>query len=159
MAVTNQDSDQITRKEAGKLNPISDARMDLRADTVSFTQADAAGDATSTVDLVDLPYGLIRLLGYLSLVAFSAFGAARTMDIGWRAYTDKNGDTVVADPNGLASAVDVSAAGTLLLSEALAGALTQEFSSRSGVTIFATISGGTIDVGETIDGTIVYGMA
>jgi hypothetical protein len=88
---------------------------------------------------------------------FSAFGAARTLDVGYAAHTnDRTGATVVADTAAFASAVDVSSAGNLALDESeSAGALT-DVVFEGKARILATVAGGTIPAGATIKGDIFY---
>lgn len=160
MAVTAEKSTQITNGEAKPpvmLEP-RDSHGRLRVAKFDFTQGAAAGDATSTADLVKLPPGKIRVLGSLSKICFSAFGAARTLDVGYTAHTDSNGTTVVAAAAAFCSAVDVSAAGSAVLDEAIAAGAdtTATFDSRSGVTLQAKVAGGTIPAAATLKGYIVY---
>jgi hypothetical protein len=61
----------------------------------------AAGDATSSVAIVKLPAGRVRLLLGASMVYVNWTTASATIDIGWDAYTGFDGVAVVADPDGL----------------------------------------------------------
>lgn len=158
MAVTIQKSTEITNQEA---SPIVLASPDVntgkvRVETFSFTQATANGDAGSYAYLVNLPAGKVKVILPLSRIAFSAFGAARTLDLGWLAYEDKDGATVVADPNGLDDGVDISSAGSVNPSGTVGGAETYTFESKSGVTLSAQINGDTLVVGNTLKGYITY---
>ena len=160
MAVTDQDSTQVTTLEStGNVQKLDAAAyqgtcVDLPFD---FTQGAAAGDATSTVDLCILPPGDYLFLGPRSWVVFSAFGAARTLDIGWRAYTAPDGTAVAVSAGGINAAIDVSAAGIL---SGLGGALANStgrkklFSSKTGVKLFATVNVSTIPAAATLSGSI-----
>lgn len=161
MAVTAQQSIQTANASAGTygttfLNPSEDTAK-LRIKRVDFTQS-AAGDIGSTVDLCRLPPGKVRLLGDLSLLATSAWGAARTLSIGWTAYTDSGGTAVAASAAGLTSAADVSAAAALQIGTAavLGTDRTKAFDSANGVLIQAIVAGGTIPDAGTLFGYVAY---
>jgi hypothetical protein len=158
MAVTTEKSAQINNAEAAPvvLNDNVDVYGKLRVAVFDFTQGAAAGDATSTMDLAVLPHGNIRILPELSHIAFSAFGASRTLDIGFLAYTDWKSAAVVADPNYFATAIDVSSAGAAKFSEALTAPAKPQYRSKDGLTVQATVAGGTIPAGATLTGFIVY---
>lgn len=120
-----------------------------------FDWTAAAGSAGDTVALIKIPAGKVRLVLPLSRIAFSAFGASRTMDLGWEAYTDSDGAAVAADPNGLDDGVDVSGAGSVNPSGTVGGAETYLFDSRGGVVITAQINDGTIVAANTLKGYFV----
>lgn len=116
------------------------------------------GDAGSSVAAVKLPPGNVRLLGFLSNVYVNWTTALQTMDVGWDAYTDLNGNAVAADPNGLDAAVDVDAVGVHSLGTAaatLATARSKVFSSRSGVTIRFTAALALV-AGDDLAGQLVF---
>jgi len=118
------------------------------------------GDAGTTIDLAQLPRGPVRLNLTTSRIFWSAFGAARLLDIGHRAYEAADGSIVAAVANLFDDDVDVSAAGNAALGSdfVLANFLakTQRFLSAKGVTIFATVAGGTIPAGAIIEGWLDY---
>lgn len=126
----------------------------LLCQNFNFTQGAAAGDAGSTARLFKIPAGIYRLWRGVSTIWFSAFGAARVLDIGWEAYVDKDGTAVVASANGLNNDINVAAAGTAFIGTAIAVGY-KDFESRGGVWIVATVAGGTIPVGATLDGVAV----
>ena len=154
MAVTNQKSNEINSAEATPpvLNPAS-KKGDLEVHMFSFAQS-GIGDIGSTVDLVTLPPGRYTLVGGLSGISFSAFGVARTLDIGFKAYTDGDGNGVAAAANGLDAAISVAAEGSANLAAAVTGVLSREFNARTSVTIHATVAGGTIPDAATLNGHI-----
>lgn len=157
MAVTAEKSDQITNIEA---KPVVFLKPDdwmgrLKIFRFNFTQGAAAGDAGSTAELVKLPPGRWRILLPLCRIAHSAFGAARTLDLGWQAYTDNNGDAVAADPNGLDDGNDVSAAGSFVPTGTVGGDETYLFENSDEVTIEAQCNDGTLPAGATLDGYII----
>lgn len=158
MAVTIEKSDQITNVEAEPivfLHP-TDNHGRMRSSFFTFTQGAAAGDAASFAYVVTIPAGKVRVYLPLSRVAFSALGSARTMDIGWLAYTDEDGTAVVADPNGLDDGVDVSSAGSVIPTGTLGTHETKLFQSQSGVTLTLQINDGTIPAAATLDGHFAY---
>ena len=157
MAVTAQSSTEYTNQTSTPAVYMESNASSgkLRFQAVTFTQS-GAGDATSTVDLIQLPPGSVRVLGALSRLDISAFGTSRTLDIGWTAYTDRNGDAVVADANGLDAALNVAAASTVGIGSAITEADQKLFESRGGVVLQATVAGGTIPDAATIKGYIVY---
>ncbi|WP_414464361.1 hypothetical protein [Hyphomicrobium sp. DY-1] len=158
MAVTNQLSTQKANAAASPkvMNPAGDEGGKLRIARFNFVQA-GAGDATSTVDLVDLPRGRVNIVTALSKVAWSAFGSARTLDIGLRAYTKIDNSVNAEAPAELDDDIDVSSAGTAAPGSDLSSKdKIRTVTSQQGVTVFASVAGGTIPDGATLDGYIVY---
>ena len=154
MAVTTEDSTQVANHDAVPVvnNPTHESHGRLRYYHFEFTQGAAAGDAGSLARLVNLPAGKARVVLSLSRVAFSALGAARTMDLGWEAYTDDNGDAVAADPNGLDDGVDVENAGAVIPAGTIGTHETKLFESQGGVVLTAQINDATIPAAATIMG-------
>lgn len=161
MAVTNEYSAEFQ----AAVNATPTQRVDvnkwggkLRARYFKHTQGAAAGDINSTAELVRLPAGKVRIIGHLSRIEFSAFGAARTLDVGNRAYTKQDGTTQAESAAFYASAVDVAAAGNLILNEAQAAGTHANLlvESKTGFDIFAKVAGGTWPAGAVTEGTIVY---
>lgn len=161
MAVSSEKSAQV-----GKLFlfppqniPVNEWRGRKRILYFKHTQV-VAGDATSIQSLANLPQGSVRVITAESNAYFSAFGAARTLDIGFATYKNLLGVAVTADPDFFATAVDVSAAGVALLNEASAAGPSAVrfplFESQNGVGIISTVAGGTIPVGAIIEGVITY---
>ncbi len=121
----------------------------------------AAADIASTMDLVRIPQGRVRVLPFLSRIWCSAYGSSRVLDIGTRAYIASGGNTVVAESaNQFANDTDVSAA----LANAVMGTVSHiDFYSQcsvdektKGPMIFATIAGGTIPIGGTFEIMLAY---
>ena len=157
MAVTNQSSTEYENQTS--VNPdFTEANVStgkVRIQQITFTQ-DGAGDATSTVDLIKLPAGKVTLVGALSKLDVSAFGASRTLDVGWGAYTKADGTGVDADPDGLDDGLDVAAASQISLGSELLNGGVKVFDNRKGVKLLGTVAGGTIPDGATIKGFIAY---
>lgn len=158
MAVTHENSVQYGNAVADPkvMNETNDWHGRLRQERFTFVQGAAAGDIGSTQRLVILPAGRCRVFMHLSYLHASAFGASRTLDIGWQAYTDLDGDAVAADPNGLRAAIDVAAAGSKAMTGTIGLDETKQFLSRDEVKIWATVAGGTIPIGATLSGAIIY---
>ena len=159
MAVTTENSTEyaLTVAVPAKVPFVHQLHGRLRIAFFDFTQGAAAGDATSVARLVKLPAGKVRLLLPLSRIAYSAIGTARTMDLGWEAYNDDDGnDAVAADPNGLDDGVDVAAAGSVNPGGTIGTHETKLFESAAGVVITAQINDGTIPAAATLKGYFVY---
>jgi hypothetical protein len=105
---------------------------------------------------VQLPAGKVRVHLAHSRVAHSAFGASRTLDLGWEAYTGDDGVAVAADPNGLDDGVDVSSAGNYAPVGTIGGDETKLFESQEGVVIAAQTNDATIPAAATIAGVLYY---
>lgn len=116
----------------------------------------AGGAADDTLTMFLLPAGSVRLFLPLSRLYFSAFGAARTLDLGWSAYADVNGATVAADEDGLDAAIDISAAGSVNPGGTVGKGETFRFNSRDGVVLLAKVEGGTIPAAAELDGYWIY---
>ena len=158
MAVTTQNSTQYGNQIA--IPPvIMEAEQHygkLRVVKYNFTQS-GAGDATSVQRLYKLPAGKIMLCCDQSRVHNSAFGASRTLSIGYAAYQAQDGSAVAASAAALSSAVDVSGASSFIPGAVLAdGTIT--FTSRGGVLLQSTVAGGTIPDAATIQGTWVFAV-
>ena len=132
----------------------------VRIVTFAHTQLEAR-DATSSVALARLPAGRVRLLLVSGALTVNWTTACATLDLGWDAYTDLEGDAVAADPNGLADGLDVDTAGyvTGATLAALAGlaatAGTRLFESKDGVVIRATSEDVALANGDTLAGCLV----
>ncbi len=154
MAVTTEDSAEIANVDSRPpvLLDETDWLGKLRMFRFAFTQGAAAGDATSIQRLVKLPPGKWRVILAMSRITNSAFGAARTLDLGWEAYTDQDGNAVAVDPNGLDDGNDVSAASSFNPTGTVGEDETILLSSKSGVVITAQTNDGTIPIAATING-------
>jgi len=156
MAVTNQKSNEVTDLDASPvvLPDTSKRHGRVRINRFTFTQS-GVGDAGSDVVLARLP-AHSRVIGHVSKLYFSAFGAARTLDVGYKAYTEVDGDAVVASTNFFATAVDVSGAGSLVFDEAGTAAAQQGQKFDGPVDLVATVAGGTIPAAATLSGWVFY---
>lgn len=161
MAVTNEKSTQVTKLTASPKQELSVKERDgrVRIARFDFTQSAAAGDATSTQDLCDVPAGA-RILANPSFIKWDAFGAARTLDIGLRAHKNaQTGAAVAENATAINSAIDVSAAGRASLATDANGAIAAAGDSllvAGEARVFTTVAGGTIPAGTTLRGDIAY---
>lgn len=162
MAVTAEKSNQVTNEEA---KPPVRLRTDelggrLRIARFTFTQGASAGDANSTADLIKLPIGKsVTVLKSMSRIVCSAFGAARVLDIGHTGYTNLDGTVVAAAADVLMDGQDVSAAALVRMGLGTNAFTVDDafiFNARTKPVIQAKVLGGTIPVGATINGYIVY---
>jgi len=156
MAVTTQKSTQVTNTDATPpvMEETSDLHGRMRIAYFDHTQS-GAGDATSSVEIVRLPPGTVRLLGALSRIEHAWTTASATMDVGWDAYIDLDGDAVAADADGLDNGIDVDTAGVTAIGSTQA-ADTKVFTSREGVSIRLTSQDTAIADTNTASGYLVY---
>tara|TARA_R100000656_G_C3910575_1_gene120807 strand:+ start:43 stop:525 length:483 start_codon:yes stop_codon:yes gene_type:complete len=157
MAVTTQKSTQVTNMDATPPTIMDTTSLHGRLRVAFFAHTqDGAGDATSTVDLVKLPTGTGRILVRSSFLAASAFGSSRTLDIGYVAHTDTNGDAVAVDVDAVLDGLDVSGATNAMLGTGTNTVDTYLYDSNAPLTIQAVVAGGTIPDTATLSGYIVY---
>ena len=160
MAITNQKSTQETNRTANPpvKNPAYNSGGRERVAYFGFTQS-GIGDIGSTVDLINLPPGKVRLLKTDSKFVCSAFGALRTLSIGHLAYTKPDGSAVAAVTDNILTAGDVSAAAAIACgagANALGDDPTILFESKDGVTLQASVAGGTIPDLATLKGFFTF---
>lgn len=156
MAVTESKSVQCTAHDLGENVPAHSGKGEVML--LFFDGVTIAGDANSTIALCDLPAGTFRYLGFLSKFYHSAFGTARTMDIGWDAYTTEAGVEVAADEDGISSAQDSAALGSFSpLDELSTTPIAQKiFSSRNGVRFRAKTEAAAVGAGEEFSGWLAF---
>ena len=157
MAVTTQKGGQLTNLDAvpAVVENSHNIHGRLRVAYFSHTQS-GAGDANSTIEVVRLPPGKIRLLGALSRIKHNWTISTVDMNVGWAAYTDLDGTAVVADANGLDAAIDVDTAGAIAIGSVLGTADTKVFESKDGVSIMLqAVAAGLADT-DTVEGYLVY---
>lgn len=150
LALTTTQKDGTTRKRP------FDTQGKLRFAYFALPAVAVAGDIGTTIELCDLPPGAVRILPWLSQLSVSAWGASRTLSIGHRAY-QKIDDPYTAEAessNAFVSALDVSSA--LTTDPWSATVMKYDVYSKAGVTVFATVAGGTIPVNATMSGLVAY---
>lgn len=161
MAVTTQKSAEYTNATATP--PVNNSTAELhgrvRVAYVSHAQS-GAGDAASSVALFKLPAGRVRVLLSSSSLYVNWTTASATLDLGWDAYTGRDGNAVAANSDGLADGIDVESAGTVTggtladLNAALGGSFV--FESQGGVVIRATSQDAAIADGDDLIGHFLY---
>ena len=125
-----------------------------------FNYTHAAGAGTGEINLLILPAGNITIISELSRRASSQFAASADLHLGYRAYTEPDGDAVVADDNAFGDNEDAGggalthAAWTLPAAPGLTS-----IDSRSGLTLYAMVDSGNIEDGDTITGWVVWAEA
>ena len=153
MAVLNTVAAQLV--EGYRRYPIDDHGK-LRVQYFSLPEITVAGDANSTFDLARMPPGRVRIYPYLSGIVSSAWGAARTLDIGHGAYNRAVGeDDEVADVDAFADGLDIAAAGFDFFNAAV---LKFDVYARREWMVTAIVLGGTMPIGATLQGNIVYAV-
>jgi hypothetical protein len=157
MAVTTEYSIEYDAIENNSGLPLDnrDMHSKIRFMKFTFTQGAAAGDANSLAYLAKLPAGKINVIADLSKIYHSAFGAGRTLDVGYDAYDNPQGSEQSAVIDALLDGDDISAAGNVLLTgDAVDGI--HAFHSKKGVHIVAKCLGDTIPAAATLNGHIAY---
>ncbi len=112
MAVTTQNSTEYAATLATplvKASAVSNTGK-LRTLAFSFNQS-GVGDAGSKIVLGKLPAGTVKIIGGLSRFYCNIVASSATIDIGWQAYNDANGDAVALDVDGMVDGLDVDAVG------------------------------------------------
>lgn len=166
MAVTTQESTEYANVFTTKpavMNATTEWHGRLRVAFFTHDQS-GAGDATSSVALVKLPPGRVRLLLPMSWMYVNWTTASATLDLGWDAYTDLTDTAIAADPDGLIDGISVESADVIGFEElttlaGIAGAgYTKVFESKDGVVIRATSQDVAIATGDDLVGALVYVM-
>lgn len=163
MTITTQESVQYENAFTDaprNMNPVSQWGGKVQFAFFSHDQ-DGAGEATSSVALVKLPPGRVRLVLGLSQAYVNWTTGSATLDLGWDAYTGLDGVAVDADPNGLVDGMDVDTVGlrtfsTGAVAAVLATGYTKEFVSKDGVVIRATSQDTAIASGDDLVGWMAY---
>jgi hypothetical protein len=158
MAVTTQKSTEHTNATATPvtLNPTTDYAGRVRIMYFTHDQS-GAGDATSSVALGSLPAGKVKVLLSSSNAYVNWTTGSATLDLGWDAYTDGDGNSVAADADGLVDGLNVDTAGQFSFgADQAATGGTYTFNSKSGVTIRATSQDTAIADGDDLVGYILY---
>ena len=157
MAVTTQKSTEYTNATSSPVvqNAVHDYHGRVRIAYFTHDQ-DGAGDAGSSVALCSLPAGKVRVLLSSSNAYVNGTTGAATLDLGWDAYTNTDGNAVAADIDGLVDGLDVDTAGYQNFGAGTtASGGTYLFESQGGVIIRAT-SPGAIVSGDDLVGYIMY---
>ena len=159
MAVTSQESTEYTNAYSTTPPVMNDAsEWAGRVRIMQFTTTQSgAGDATSSFAIGKLPPGKITLIAYASSAYVNWTTASATMDLGWDAYTDQDGNAVAASVDGIDNGVSVDTAGFFSFGSGLTatGGLKQ-FSSREGVVLRLSSTDTAIADTDTAVGYLLY---
>lgn len=162
MGVTTEESVQYENAFTDSprdLNPVSVWNGKLQLQYFVHDQS-AAGDATSSVAIVKLPPGRVRLITGLSRAYINWTTASATLDFGWDAYTDLAGAAVTADADGIVDGLDVDTVGYFALESNVAGGKAvggaMEFLSKDGVTLRLTSTDQALGSGDDAAGYICF---
>ena len=160
MAVTTQKSTEYTNATATPVT-LNEANVyHGRVRIAYFTHdQDGVGDAGSSVALCSLPAGKVKVLLKSSNAYVNWTTSSATLDLGWDAYTDIDGDAVALDIDGLIDGLSVDTVGYFTLEGALAAVKatggTYTFETQSGVVIRATSPTAMVD-GDDLVGYLLY---
>ena len=158
MAVTTQKSTEYTNATSSPVvqNAVHDYHGRVRIAYFTHDQ-DGAGDAGSSVALCSLPAGKVRVLLSSSNAYVNGTTGAATLDLGWDAYTNTDGNAVAADIDGLVDGLDVDTAGYQNFgADQTATGGTYTFETQGGVVIRATSQDTAIAAGDDLVGYILY---
>jgi len=149
--MANQNSTQYanTQTTPATMNDVCDEHGRVRVRAFSFTQSGAGADG-DTVTLCSLPGGTLRVLGVA--VTSSAFGASRVIKVGHTGYTNLSNTAVSADDDAFMANTSVATAGTI------STFATSKLSSKTGLVVQATVTGGTIPDAATLNGYVLYAI-
>lgn len=147
--MANQNSTQYanTQTVPATMNDVCDEHGRVRVRAFDFTQSGAGADG-DTVTLCQLPAGTVRILGVQ--IVNSALGASRVIKVGHTGYTNLSNTAVAADDDAFLVNTSVASAGSIN------GVASSKLSSKTGLTVRATITGGTIPDAATLNGQILY---
>ena len=137
-----------TAASAKYLTPRYNGMCRVLATGIDFAQGATAGDATSAQRLVKLPAGHLKIIGIY--LANSAFGASRTLDVGYEAYKSLAGSDVVASSQAFWATLDVAAAGGRFVW------FNTALDNSSGLVIASAVAGGTIPANATLTGYVLH---
>lgn len=158
LAVTESEQiEDINETPPTALQPV-DLHGRIRLAFFEWDNGLVAGDAGGVIDIVRLPAGRVRLLGRLSSIYHNMTTGSNTIDIGWKAYVDLNGDAVAADPDGLDDGISVETAGTInigTVAAVLAECGQYLFESQTGVVLTVT-SVGIVAASDKMVGCLAY---
>lgn len=150
---TGKDIDSAQLADGFRKYPIDDHGK-MRYSYAKVTANGALADA-GTMGLLWLPPGRKRIIPSLSRITTSAFGAARTLDLGHDTYTSRPPAQTpeAADPDAFIAALDVSSA---VDGVAFSNVLKFDMYSTDEVLVFATVNGDTMPDTATVEVLLAY---
>lgn len=157
MAVTHTNSEQFQKAHVPPTQMIETTDQHGRVRGAFFKHAHTVvGDIGSTVTLVKLPAGKVRLLGANTWAYVNWTTALADLNAGWGGYVTPQGETVAQNLIGLATAVDVELPGLQrFVTLHAAEGQTVLFESKSGVDIKVS-SPQAFAIGDSIAGVLYY---
>jgi len=141
-----------------------DSYAKLRELYFKIVNGAVALDATSTVELGELPPGAVRVFPHLGKLVSSAFGASRVLKIGHHAYRSSPSANPVGTPDiaedddAFSTGLDISANAAIANAWGPALTVKYDFYSTGGIKLFGTVTGGTIPAAATLEGVLLYAV-
>ena len=121
-----------------------------------FSYTHAAGAGTGEVNLVLLPEGQVTIYSEFSRFATSAFAVNSDIHIGFRSYTEPDGDVIAADDNAFGDNMDAGGAIAHAVWPLPAAPGLTTLNSRTGITLYSLIDTGNIEDTDTIAGWVFW---
>ena len=133
----------------------------LNGKPFTYTHLAAAGAGTGEVNLLRLPPGRLTIFSQLSRIEATQEAANADLHLGFRAYTEPDGDAVAEDDNAFLDNADagggaISSVFLLPAVTAAAGPGITQINSRNGFILYAMIDTGNIETDDTISGYVVW---
>lgn len=122
-----------------------------------FTYTHAAGAGTGEINLVRIPAGRVDIHSIFSRRESTQFAASADLHLGYRSYTEPDGDVIAADDNAFGDNEDAGGGALTAAAWTLPTGLgVTEINSRTGLTIYAMVDSGNIEDTDTINGWVVW---
>ena len=159
MAVTRIEASHMADTYRSK--PV-DSHGKMRILYAQLNQGAAAGDAGSVWVIGKLPPGPVRVIPHLCRYRVDALGAARVMALGHDKYVSRGDEARTQEPlnaSAFGAAIDVSAAVAANMNTTTQnddGGMAYDMWSAGGITLIATVTGGTIPANATGEFIIVF---
>jgi hypothetical protein len=135
----------------------TDAHGKFRAIYWKIVNGAAIGDINTMFEFGTLPPGAVRILPRLATMRCTAFGAARVMKIGTRAYRSVDGPTAdqAEDDDAFSTGLDLSAA-LAVVPNPFGTVVKFDLFSKTGVRVYGTVTGGTVPAAAELEGYLPY---
>jgi hypothetical protein len=155
---------QIGGSSVAKI-PSGDLHGILHRAYFSYTHTATEGSGTGEINLVTLPPGRIRIFAHDCRLITSQTAASSTMDVGYRAYYEPDGDLIAEDDNAFEDNRDTASAATDAVLEFAGDGSTDDptvfnvdrnLAGTGGLIIFASVDSGNIEADDTIKGWITF---
>lgn len=157
MAIVVVNSDLLLTTPVGtRNNPANRTGAVVCACRFAIPALVAAADIASTLNICRLPANG-RYIAGLSKVRVTAGGAGALLSVGHASYRGANGETVPANATFFGTALNIAAAGSVLL-DTLTGGL-EESDIWTDLILTMTVAGANLPIGFAMSGTICYTAA